>query len=760
MNYRILAVFLILGMFAIGLANAGTISVSLTSPSNGAYSSYTNPQTFVGSITTNTSVQNVTLYHNSTGTWTAIQTIPYNSTTYEVATITSDSGWSSQAGIPDRAGMVFVTKTQPIMVYNVTKPSSSTDTTVSICTSSSCTTSYGSATFSGNVATFSSPIQLNASTTYYLASYKGGSSRTIYYKTITVPVETSYFNYTGSFGDSNNCGGATNRACQIIDMGVSQGSQNVTVTGYSNVTPSVNTSWNFLACDYSGNCTFATSNFTLISRDLLLNSQNYNSTTYETASESLSVVISANSSLSNVWLNWNGTSYLATNNSGTWSTNAFDIPEGVANKSMNWIFNYAGSNVSGDTFYQYVNNTFFTLCNSSFTDEFLNISFTDETAGTKINASITESSFEYYLGTGTVTKTYTYSNSGLAFNYTFCGYPARTLYVKPSIQYKQGTAYPQRIWSPTVQSYTSTVTNQALYLLGLSSGLYVTFQIVNVAQQPLPNIGVLATRSISGTDTTVCQGTTGSDGSVTCWLNPDFTHDFTFSSSLYEDYETSFVPTQSSYTVQLGGTAAQDVNYLQGVSMALMPTGTTLEPSTSYTFQFVLSSQYWNVTSFGFSLTNVTGTILASNSSSSDGGTVSYTLNTSSNTSIVMNYYYLTNGTYQNFTRTWRVFDTSVGNYSISHLFDDIETYSSAGIFGMDSFTIAFLTFIVIFVFTGVVSYQFGISNPAAIVGIVFALVLFFDVGVGLIPNVGGAHFVSILVGIVTAGMIFREVTR
>ncbi len=46
--------------------------------------------------------------------------------------------------------------------------------------------------------------------------------------------------------------------------------------------------------------------------------------------------------------------------------------------------------------------------------------------------------------------------------------------------------------------------------------------------------------------------------------------------------------------------------------------------------------------------------------------------------------------------------------------------------------------------------------------GIVFALVLFLDVGVGIVPTPINAvpNFVSILVGIVTMGIILKETQR
>lgn len=103
---------------------------------------------------------------------------------YTVVSVTSDSGITDDFGASQSAKMgaiwyVNVTDSSAynISITNITKFSSSTSTTAYVQTAYASGV-LGSATFSGDIATFSSPISINNSQLYYILLDAGGSSRT------------------------------------------------------------------------------------------------------------------------------------------------------------------------------------------------------------------------------------------------------------------------------------------------------------------------------------------------------------------------------------------------------------------------------------------------------------------------------------------------------------------------------------------------------------------------------------------------------
>ena len=83
------------------------------------------------------------------------------------------------------------------------------------------------------------------------------------------------------------------------------------------------------------------------------------------------------------------------------------------------------------------------------------------------------------------------------------------------------------------------------------------------------------------------------------------------------------------------------------------------------------------------------------------------------------------------------------------------------------NFTVAIITFLIIFMFTGIMSYKFGLVSPASISFIVFGLVYFFDYaipGTSLLDKAtSGAgipsHSLTFLAGLIFLVLLIREVT-
>lgn len=475
-------------------------------------------------------------------------------------------------------------------------------------------------------------------------------------------------------------------------------------------------------------------------------------TTYETATNQFYVNTTGNSSLTSATFNWNGTAY-STKKSGTNFSTSFQVPAGVIPQNYFWNYTWGGSYVSSNTTIQEVNLTYFTNCNATYNVPFINYTAYDEGNQSQLNFSIPTSTFTYYLGNGTINKSLTYIQATEKLNYTFCATPSQSLNVDSRIQY-ESTSYPQRVYNPLVQIYNSVVNSTVLYLLISSNGQYVTLQVENPAGQLLSGVSSNVTRSISGVDTLVGSGTTGGAGTVTYFLDPDFIHTFGFLKTGYTTLITSFAPTQTTYTITLGGSTSTVSDYLRGITYAVGPTNSTLINNTSYPFQFNLTSTYWTVDLFGFSLTNSSGYEFASSSSTSNGGNLSVTLDTMLNDSITMNYYWHINNTFTNFSTTWIVLDSEGTGWSIFNFVTNVRAVVAGGIFGIGDFGIALIAFLTIFLTVGIVSYKFGFVNKAAIIVLSVGMIGLFDIGFGMFDGFVQKVFPLAFPGIVTVLMI------
>jgi len=402
-------------------------------------------------------------------------------------------------------------------------------------------------------------------------------------------------------------------------------------------------------------------------------------------------------------------------------------------------------------------NGLFSLVDNTYSLPFLNITFKDESTSEIINGSITSSHWTIYSNNILNNRTILYSNNTEHFSYSFGFLPKYSATnLTYSINYKS-TGYAQRTFGETIQIDNST-TNKILYLLKNIDGIYVTFQVINVAEQPLSNTHVTV---IQG-DSTVGDGYTDTAGSITFFLNPDLSHTFTFNATGYDLYTTTLTPTQSGYTIVLGATTTASEDYQRGIGYSTGPAESTLINRTDYTFNFTTTSSYWTIESFGFRLYNASGTLLATDSSTANGGTVSSVVNTGNLSIIYMDYYWSVDGNYQNATRYWKIFNEADSGWSIKNFFTDLKNYTDDEIFGLTAASRAILVFFFIFITVGVLSYKFGVTSPGMIAVMVFVLVLFFDVGVGIMPTLTGAvtHFITIFMALILIGVFIWEFAR
>jgi hypothetical protein len=522
------------------------------------------------------------------------------------------------------------------------------------------------------------------------------------------------------------------------------------VNNLSNITLSTKKNITIYANDTAGNLN--TTTFTWDYK-VFENNRTYNITSYETSSETFQINVEG---VTTVSLFYNGTEYTTTK-SGNYFTKVLQVPiNNLGNRSFYWEFDGTQNSY---TSYQNVSQIVFTLCNATYTDDYLNISFKDETGSEVINASITSSTFTYYLGDGTVTKTYSFINSSNNYNYLFCATPNIAMQVLPYVQYKQGTDYPQRIWNPSVQTLNTTVKNEILYLLSSIDGIYVTFQTINTADQILSGVDISAIREIAGLNVTVSVGTTSSSGTVTFWLNPDFLHYYSFIKTGLTSYFTSFAPTQSSYTITMGSDIVSQNSSIKGIDYSFLPSDNFLNNDTEYTFSFNLTSSFWDIEEYGFNLRLANGTIITGDSTGVEGTELTKLYNVNNQSVIYLDAYWLIGDTYTNVTRVWSIQNTEYSGWSIKTFFEDLKLYLDSGLFGLDNFGRYLITFIIIFVFVGVMGYKFGISSPLGIISLLFGIVFFFDVVTGLLPAIRGIeHLPTFIAGLILILAVLSEV--
>lgn len=740
-------------LFFIGFVNATT--VTLNSPTNGANAIYYNATIFNATASSGSSnnIANITLYDNSTGTWGSRNITTFSSGS---ATIT-DSFTTSSSGTGARGNIVNITGSFSSMV--VTKNATTTPTTVYLFFTNN--TLISSANFVGNNATITANIItgqyyliIDGAGSAYIDKYQGGVSYPI---TGTNVIVTNGAQCVGS-GISNTCSVDNNFKHSIIGIYVNP--SNTTTQTFSNSYDGL-VNWNVQSCDSQNNCAFAPSNFTVLVNNV--NSVSYHSTTYETSSETFSIDLTGSSPTS-VTLNYAGTNYSTTNNNGVYTT-TLDIPTVNAqlNNTFYWQIVSSGSTLNTINYNQTVYPLIFTLCNATYSNKFINFTFKDEETNVPMTDTLT-SSFVYYIGSGSISKSYSYQSVVENSSYTFCSNAPTNLYVTPSLQYSNSTAY-NRIYNyPFPILLSSVTTNKTLYLLLTSHGIISSYQVVNVALQGINNVSI----SFATNGNIVTTKLTDTSGVSSFFLNPNTVYNLTATLSGYNNYNVLVYPSQSQYTIMLTQTTGNITSYNQGVNYTLNPQTNYINSGNYYLFNVTMSSSYLNLQSWGFNLSNGTN-LISQNTSGSGGmgnlGTLTINQTIGNYTNIGLTVFWNINGTIVSSTTYYTVENLAGNGFSIYNGIVDLKKYIGTGIFGLTPFGLNIIIFALIFITTGIFTFKFGLYSPTAIAAIVFTLVFMSDIVFGLIyydPTIfinKAPHMATIFVGLIFVGLIIREVS-
>lgn len=151
-----------------------------------------------------------------------------------IVNITHDSGWSIDSSNGGRCDGIQIMPNLDFYMINVTKPSSSTATTVVVQYQN--LTNITTATYSGDVATFGVQRWFETGTKYLVRNYANGGAYDQTYKTYTYPgpADTTWLRVDNrSYSSDNGCFNTTNSQLgyitEIIDIGLSNTS-NVSVS--------------------------------------------------------------------------------------------------------------------------------------------------------------------------------------------------------------------------------------------------------------------------------------------------------------------------------------------------------------------------------------------------------------------------------------------------------------------------------------------------------------------------------------------------
>ncbi len=250
------------------------------------------------------------------------------------------------------------------------------------------------------------------------------------------------------------------------------------------------------ANDTAGNSAFNTTSWVYT---LFNNNVSLNSTALDTQFQSFIINVTYDSGL---WtsiitsLVYNGTSFTTTRiGSGDEAlfTRGLDIPivRDRSNLSFNWEFTLSNSTdtsiFNSNTFFQDVSPTNMSLCGSPLATSGLNFSVFDEIDPSKaINVSAFANSLNWFLGTGTVKKNISFSNTNV-FNVEMCISHNETFHTENRIQLVE-PGYDNRLYELIFVDVTNVTTNFDLFMLNESFASNIIIEVKDAGLVPFEGV--------------------------------------------------------------------------------------------------------------------------------------------------------------------------------------------------------------------------------------------------------------------------------
>lgn len=449
--------------------------------------------------------------------------------------------------------------------------------------------------------------------------------------------------------------------------------------------------WNVEFCGITDNvdaenfCGQGVSNFTF---DILASEieSGFNDFTYETATETYqsNVTLIEGETISSVNLVYNGTSNSATStlisgNNYTLSS-TIDVPESAVGQNTTQFFFSVNSNL-GQTNLSSHNQSVGAINLSIFGQgigglPYMKFTFKNETTAQEDVSATFSSTWTYYLGTGAITKTLTFTNASENRNYSFQFHPQnRTLFTDMSVDYNNADSQ-QRTFDPTTLTLTNNTLSKVLYLLPTANGIFQQFITQSIIGGTITDVNFVINRSIGGLSVQLDSGVTDGSGFASMFLNPDFSHTASFTKTGFADNVFSFQPSSQSRTVVMGTSAisANGSTISTNTNVTILPTNSSLNNGTDYLFSFTVQSTE-SINLITMNITNLSGYQVGFQTNSGV-GTISQTINTGENISFIGVFLYSTDEETITFTKVWNIAVNFEGDYSI---FKQLTLYTTYG---------------------------------------------------------------------------------
>lgn len=224
--------------------------------------------------------------------------------------------------------------------------------------------------------------------------------------------------------------------------------------------------------------------------------ETYNTSTYETASETFDIIVEYNiSNYTDIkavfWYNnTNITSALAGDNTGldaneTLFTTTIDISltNSTITNSFWWeiiLVNSTGSQFkeNSTTHSQSVEPLIMTFCNSTYNVDFLNFTFEDEESGNVANGTFAVT-FQYSIFGGDLVKSYSFENATENSEYSFCMSPPQFDYTVDMEAQYSGSIYDTRTYYLDNATITNASSSVTLYLFNASNSVNFFIDVKN-----------------------------------------------------------------------------------------------------------------------------------------------------------------------------------------------------------------------------------------------------------------------------------------
>jgi hypothetical protein len=355
---------------------------------------------------------------------------------------------------------------------------------------------------------------------------------------------------------------------------------------------------------------------------MIENNFTYQPSAYETETQTFTINVSS-SNITSAYLNYNGTQYPTTNISNSVDFNivsvTLDTPtvSSITIKSFNWVLNTLSGQFTTTNRTQTIHPINFTYCSPSVNTTYVNFVYYDEMPpNPSINASVPQATFNYWIGSGSVTKTYFFSNTTEVPNSRFCFSPPNKTITANYVYQAGGAAYVTRTFNSIVNvTYTNSSTTTNLYLIQTADSGPVTIQVIDLTSgNVIPNARVTITRQISGGQViAIFDGYTDSAGTVGVWLSSVVSYTITaFKSGCGSNTQT--VTPVGSYNIQLNcaGNLTEYVSDIDGITYQRTPKDGVNSPGPTI-FGYYVSSSLYPIVGSMFQIYDGDGNLIATN---------------------------------------------------------------------------------------------------------------------------------------------------